>query len=609
MERVEVLQTTRGGSLTNTSEEIDVQVHVSNGDAKEQDTGPSAVVGWSESMDAVTKPGDHHGTFSRVATEALGKFVIARRVGILFFSAVSVLIASAVVANGLVVAETPPPLLRPDTNLQRIQHLLFDVFYTENWSNVRVAFGVKGVDRSSADPNDPMSFGTPVFDENFDFKDARVQRGVLAACDVIKNNARVLAFTKSAGPEECVLQAFVRDFTAGSQSSDTSGDTGSNVSHSSSGNASDSSGNVPGSITWGPALPVALAAWSATEGRAWRENLGWSGYEGRSALTFITADYFVDLHPVSSTSSEIRAVHAAWQRVILEANAAMAAAVAIGTRDATEGTEGVDAGSARDATGIDDEGIDEGSMHDGTRSSDIKPPVVFQACDVWNRLGVEESIRHTAWVSPPVSFVAAAVIMFGATGSARVTAAALVTIACAVVLMLAALVAVGWQFGVVEELCVTLLIGASIDYCIHLAMAYAEAGAVGLTRDTMSNCAEDTNDTQGIGGNGTQDAHDTQGIRGYSQGAGDVTHSQAASSASPSDGSRPRREEKLKSALTNSAPTITGAATTTAVSCAMLLFCEVEVLVKIGATIVANTVVGYVLTLGLFSALVATVGD
>lgn len=108
MERVEVLQTTRGSSLTNTSEEIDVQVHVSNGDAKEQDTGPSAVVGWSESMDAVTKPGDHHGTFSRVATEALGKFVIARRVGILFFSAVSVLIASAVVANGLVVAETPP---------------------------------------------------------------------------------------------------------------------------------------------------------------------------------------------------------------------------------------------------------------------------------------------------------------------------------------------------------------------------------------------------------------------------------------------------------------------------------------------------------------------
>ena len=40
---------------------------------------------------------------------------------------------------------------------------------------------------------------------------------------------------------------------------------------------------------------------------------------------------------------------------------------------------------------------------------------------------------------------------------------------------LAALVLVGWEFGVVEELCVTLLIGSSIDYCIHLAVAYSEA--------------------------------------------------------------------------------------------------------------------------------------
>mgnify|MGYP000697887806 CR=1 FL=1 len=154
MERVEVLQTTRGSSLTNTSEEIDVQVHVSNGDAKEQDTGPSAVVGWSESMDAVTKPGDHHGTFSRVATEALGKFVIARRVGILFFSAVSVLIASAVVANGLVVAETPPPLLRPDPTLPPIQPLLLCRFYHPTRSTVRVACAAKVMDPPPPRPTD-----------------------------------------------------------------------------------------------------------------------------------------------------------------------------------------------------------------------------------------------------------------------------------------------------------------------------------------------------------------------------------------------------------------------------------------------------------------------
>jgi predicted RND superfamily exporter protein len=195
---------------------------------------------------------------------------------------------------------------------------------------------------------------------------------------------------------------------------------------------------------------------------------------------------------------------------------------------------------------------------DAVRKENV--PVVVQACDVWNRLGVEESIRHTAFVSPPVSAAAAAAIMFAATRSFRVTVAALATIAAAVVLMLAALVAAGWEFGVVEELCVTLLIGSSIDYCIHLAVAYAEA------------------------------------------------ETEAAAIAS-SSALLDRRHEKVKLALGHVAPTITGAAVTTAVSCAMLLFCQVEVLVKIGATIVANTVVGYGLTLLLFSALVATYGE
>ena len=55
------------------------------------------------------------------------------------------------------------------------------------------------------------------------------------------------------------------------------------------------------------------------------------------------------------------------------------------------------------------------------------------------------------------------------------TLATVVTIGAAVVAMLAALVTAGWRFGVVEELCATLLIGSSVDYCIHLAVAYASA--------------------------------------------------------------------------------------------------------------------------------------
>ena len=88
------------------------------------------------------------------------------------------------------VAATPPPLLRADVNLQRVQHLLFDVFYTESWSNVKVVFGVKGVDRSDADPNDPSSAGAPVFDPRFDFSRASTQRAALAACDAFSASCR-----------------------------------------------------------------------------------------------------------------------------------------------------------------------------------------------------------------------------------------------------------------------------------------------------------------------------------------------------------------------------------------------------------------------------------
>ena len=416
------------------------------------------------------------------ATKRLGDFVVRRKWAIIAAGVLCAVVSSVVIARSLVVAKTPPPLLREDQNLQRIQHLLFDVFYTENWSNVRVAFGIAGVDRSNADPNDPTQFGDPVWDGTFaSFNDdERTQRAVLAACDAVTAGFATLRLTPSAGSSECVLQAFVRDV-----------------------------GGVD-SVDWGPDMPTALATWSRDAGRDWRDNLGWAGEEGGSTLMFITADYFVDLHPVSSTTEEIREVHDAWEAVIADARAAMMSQLPNGS----------------------------------------PVPVVIQACDVWNRMGVEESIGHTARISPAVSAVACSLIMLGATRSWRVTLAAVGTIIIAVLGMLAALVSLGWEFGVVEELCVTLLIGSSIDYCIHLAMAYTEEGGGGAGRD-----------------------------------------------------------DRVKAALVHMAPTLTGAAMSTAASSAMLLACVVEVLVKIGATIVANTVVGFALSLFLFSALMAAFGD
>ena len=455
---------------------------------------------------------------SRALSRALARFVSSRRVSILVFFAVSVSFAVVVVASRTRVAATPPPLLRADVNLQRVQHLLFDVFYTESWSNVKVVFGVKGVDRSDADPNDPSSAGAPVFDPRFDFSRASTQRAALAACDAFSALARTLRLTPGAGTPECALQAFVRDAHGGDLAA----------------------------VPWGADLPAALGAWAGDRGRAWRGNLGWAGEEGASALAFFTADYYVDLHPVSSASAEIEETWRAWEAATAEANEAAATAW------------------RREAEREEEEGKGEGN--DGGRSSRARggdpggPPSFFQACDVWNRMGVEASVRHTAVISPPVSALVAVLVAYWATDSWRVAFAALATIASAVVLMLAALVAVGWEFGVVEELCVTLLIGGSVDYCIHLAHAYAHEGGGEPKRRRER-------------------------------------------------GKDLSRAEKTSAALEHAAGTITGAALTTAASAATLLACRVEVLVKIGATIVVNTAAGYVLALVLFSALMATFGD
>ena len=157
-------------------------------------------------------------------------------------------------------------------------------------------------------------------------------------------------------------------------------------------------------------------------------------------------------------------------------------------------------------------------------------------------MGVEASVRHTAVISPPVSALVAVLVAYWATDSWRVAFAALATIASAVVLMLAALVAVGWEFGVVEELCVTLLIGGSVDYCIHLAHAYAHEG----------------------GGEPKRHRRERKDLS---------------------------RAEKTSAALEHAAGTITGAARRRRPA-ATLLACRVEVLVKIGATIVVNTAAG-----------------
>jgi hypothetical protein len=142
--------------------------------------------------------------------------------------------------------------------------------------------------------------------------------------------------------------------------------------------------------------------------------------------------------------------------------------------------------------------------------------------------------------------------------------------------------------GVVEELCVTLLIGGSIDYCIHLAVAYSEAGETSPGPGPGAGPGRGGAGTSAGGGDGAgggvgRRAGDWGGVGGEGDsraGDGGWGGSQAGDGGGGGSGSGNmalggmRRGDKMRAALRGMAPTLTGAAATTALSSAMLLACQ-----------------------------------
>ena len=91
----------------------------------------------------------------------------------------------------------------------------------------------------------------------------------------------------------------------------------------------------------------------------------------------------------------------------------------------------------------------------------------------------------------------------------------------------------------IEGLCITVLVGLAVDYCVHIALAFSEAEAVGVT-------------------------------------------------------------DRLRHALVLMGTTVLGAGCTTAVSSGMLLFCTLLLFQKTGTVMVLNAVVGMVAAIALF---------
>merc|ERR1711985_205236 len=71
--------------------------------------------------------------------------------------------------------------------------------------------------------------------------------------------------------------------------------------------------------------------------------------------------------------------------------------------------------------------------------------------------------------------VLAFVVVLLTTKQILVALASLVTIAGVLASVLGAMVALGWELGTIESICLTILAGFSVDYVVHLAHAFVHA--------------------------------------------------------------------------------------------------------------------------------------
>lgn len=95
----------------------------------------------------------------------------------------------------------------------------------------------------------------------------------------------------------------------------------------------------------------------------------------------------------------------------------------------------------------------------------------------WIYMTVQEAYVRMALVGAGVGLGIAALVLLLSTRNLIVTAACIGTIAAALACVLGTIVAMGWQLGSNESLCIMILTGFAVDYVVHLSHAYMESAA------------------------------------------------------------------------------------------------------------------------------------
>ena len=107
----------------------------------------------------------------------------------------------------------------------------------------------------------------------------------------------------------------------------------------------------------------------------------------------------------------------------------------------------------------------------------------FQSSDTWVVTDTVTELKSVAALTVVYSLALSFIVLFACTWSPRVAAMATFCIASVVVYFVAFMTLQGWRLGIIEAVCVQVIVGLSVDYISHVAVAYVSTREKFMTRD------------------------------------------------------------------------------------------------------------------------------
>lgn len=117
--------------------------------------------------------------------------------------------------------------------------------------------------------------------------------------------------------------------------------------------------------------------------------------------------------------------------------------------------------------------IEDWMQHDNASAPAGVSNAFFSSGDFWY-WDTNYQMFTTAVSSAGIAIAAAAVVILLSSRSIAMTIFSVISVGYVLASVTSMMVAVGWQFGLLESICFTILIGVSVDFVIHFSHAYAE---------------------------------------------------------------------------------------------------------------------------------------